>query len=62
MTGAPLRIAWSITLQTLRACAAVQEAGFQRVALLGSQITAEAPFYRQRLQSHHGVEAMVQSA
>lgn len=37
----------------------VQDAGLRRVALLGSQITAEAPFYRERLQSHHGIEAIV---
>ena len=38
---------------------AVCEAGVTRVALLGTAFTMEEPFYRERLEEHHGLDVIV---
>jgi aspartate racemase len=38
---------------------AVCEAGITRVALLGTAFTMEEPFYRERLDEHHGLDVIV---
>ena len=38
---------------------AVCEAGVTRVALLGTAFTMEQPFYRERLEEHHGLDVIV---
>ena len=38
---------------------AIAQAGFRRVGLLGTRFSMEEDFYRQRLESHHGIEALV---
>ena len=38
---------------------AVCEAGVTRVALLGTAFTMDQPFYRERLEEHHGLEVIV---
>jgi hypothetical protein len=38
---------------------AIAQAGFTRVGLLGTRFTMEEDFYRQRLESRHGIEALV---
>jgi aspartate racemase len=40
----------------------IREAGLSRVGLLGTRFTMEEPFYRGRLQEHHGLEVMVPPA
>lgn len=35
------------------------EAGITRVALLGTAFTMEQPFYRERLEEHHGLDVIV---
>ena len=39
--------------------AAIREAGLRRVGLLGTRFTMEQPFYRERLENHHGIEVLV---
>lgn len=39
--------------------AAIHNAGLQRVGLLGTRFTMEQPFYRERLESRHGIQVMV---
>jgi aspartate racemase len=39
--------------------AAIHGAGLQRVGLLGTRFTMEQPFYRERLESLHGIEVLV---
>lgn len=41
---------------------AVCEAGITRVALLGTAFTMEQPFYRERLEEHHGLDVIVPEA
>lgn len=41
---------------------AVCEAGLTRVALLGTAFTMEQPFYRERLEEHHGLEVLIPEA
>ena len=39
--------------------AAIHNAGLQRVGLLGTRFTMEQPFYRERLESRHGIQVLV---
>ena len=39
--------------------AAIRAAGLQRVGLLGTRFTMEQPFYRERLESRHGIQVLV---
>jgi aspartate racemase len=39
--------------------AAIRDAGLSRVALLGTRFTMEQAFYRERLQTRHGLQVMV---
>ncbi|KEO90282.1 racemase [Erythrobacter longus] len=41
---------------------AVCDAGITRVALLGTAFTMEGPFYRERLDEHHGLDVIVPEA
>jgi aspartate racemase len=41
---------------------AVCDAGITRVALLGTAFTMEEPFYRERLEEHHGLDCIVPDA
>ncbi|MEO1221854.1 MAG: amino acid racemase, partial [Pseudomonadota bacterium] len=41
---------------------AVCEAGIADVALLGTAFTMEQPFYRERLEEHHGLDVIVPQA
>ncbi|MDG9925747.1 MULTISPECIES: aspartate/glutamate racemase family protein [unclassified Pseudomonas] len=38
---------------------AIRAAGLQRVGLLGTRFTMEQPFYRERLESRHGIQVLV---
>ena len=38
---------------------AIRSAGLQRVGLLGTRFTMEQPFYRERLESRHGIQVLV---
>ncbi|WP_137971261.1 aspartate/glutamate racemase family protein [Pseudomonas sp. F(2018)] len=38
---------------------AIRTAGLQRVGLLGTRFTMEQPFYRERLESRHGIQVLV---
>lgn len=39
--------------------AAIKQAGFARVGLLGTRFTMEQEFYRDRLRSRHGIEVLI---
>jgi aspartate racemase len=39
--------------------AALREAGFRKVGLLGTRFTMEQDFYKGRMQAHHGIEVVV---
>jgi aspartate racemase len=39
--------------------AAIRAAGLRRVGLLGTRFTMEQPFYRERLERHHGIQVLV---
>lgn len=41
---------------------AIQQAGLQRIGLLGTRFTMEQDFYRGRLESHHGLQVIVPEA
>lgn len=41
---------------------AVRHAGIRTIGLLGTRFTMEQDFYRERLQSHHGLEVLVPEA
>lgn len=41
---------------------AVCEAGITKVALLGTAFTMEEPFYRERLEEHHGLDVIIPDA
>ena len=38
---------------------AIRASGLQRVGLLGTRFTMEQPFYRERLESRHGIQVLV---
>jgi len=40
---------------------AIRASGLQRVGLLGTRFTMEQPFYRERLESRHGIQVLVPS-
>lgn len=56
--------ATSLPLIHIADCAAdaICEAGSTKVALLGTAFTMEEPFYRERLEEHHGLEVIVPEA
>ncbi|MDX5373316.1 MAG: aspartate/glutamate racemase family protein [Pseudomonadaceae bacterium] len=39
--------------------AAIRAAGLHRVGLLGTRFTMEQPFYRERLENHHGIQVLI---
>jgi aspartate racemase len=41
---------------------AIQKAGIQKVALIGTKVTMEEPFYKDRLMAQYGIEAIVPEA
>ena len=38
---------------------AIKAAGHHKIGLLGTRFTMEQPFYRERLETHHGIEVLV---